>query len=445
MPSRDIIAFLSDGDVLLESGMLPVLLEPDSQRNVLDRVCADRFTGPVHRVGSEVFVHTVAGRTPSRPPGEWIAVSGLTAEQATPDELGPAVRSAVVTAARQHFGWAPAPPRRPEWYSPGWLDTVDEWIDAALHSVGRRRTGNSIVTRMWSLSAIVRVATDSGTVYFKATGGGFDAEPAVTALLAKRHGELIPTVLATAGSGAAGSDDADPRGRGRVWMLLEELSGVQPDQEPGVALALAPTLADLQARSVDDLVELRAVGCPDRAAPSVLDGLAMLLHDSLELARLTAEEQALARAAAPRMAELVHELWACGLPDTLTHGDLHVGNVAYDGSRVRIFDWTDAAVGHPFLDAVLLARSAVEQPADPGDGFRLDRDVIDAYLARWRRHRPHADVARAMELAVPVTELYQAISYEGISRAQEDASRWELEGVVERFLRRLPELVDGVG
>jgi hypothetical protein len=44
-----------------------------------------------------------------------------------------------------------------------------------------------------------------------------------------------------------------------------------------------------------------------------------------------------------------------------------------------------------------------------------------------------------------VNDLYQAISYEAIYRAQEDASRWELEGVVERFLRRLPELVDGVG
>ena len=28
----------------------------------------------------------------------------------------------------------------------------------------------------------------------------------------------------------------------------------------------------------------------------------------------------------------VRELWACGIPDTLSHGDLHLDNVAYDGT-----------------------------------------------------------------------------------------------------------------
>jgi hypothetical protein len=223
----------------------------------------------------------------------------------------------VVTAAREYSGSAPQPPRRPEWYTPGWLDAVDEWIDDALAAAGRRRTGPSVVTRMWSLSAIVRVATDTGTVVFKSTGGGFEAEPTVTTLLAEHYGELVPTVL-------------------------------------------------------------------------------------------------------------------------------HVGNVAYDGDRVRVFDWTDPAVGHPSLDVVLLARSADEGTGDHADEPPLDRDVTDAYTARWRAHLPGADVERAMELAVPVNELYQALSYEGISRHQEDAARWELGGVVERFLRRLPHIVDGV-
>jgi aminoglycoside phosphotransferase (APT) family kinase protein len=178
---------------------------------------------------------------------------------------------------------------------------------------------------------------------------------------------------------------------------------------------------------------------------ATLDGFAALLRESVELPAVSPEELAAAHSAAPRMAELVRELWSCGVPATLTHGDLHVGNVAYDGDRVRIFDWTDAAVGHPFLDATLLARPADEGTEDDVDEPALDRDVIDAYTARWRAHLPGADVDRAMELALPVNELYQALSYEGIYRHQEDAARWELGGVVERFVRRLPRLVDGVG
>jgi Phosphotransferase enzyme family len=439
MASVDIIAFLAHGDVLLEADRLPFMAEPDLHRELLDRVGADVFTGPAQRVAAGVLVQTVTGRTVPRPAGTWIPVESLTDAQASPDRHGPAVRSAVVTAARQHFGRAAVPPRRPEWYTPGWLDAVDNWIDATLASAGRRRTGSSVVTRMWSLSAIVRVATDSGTVYFKATGGGFDAEPAVTALLAERYGRLMPTVLGTV-SGAAG----DAGGARRAWMLLEELSGVQQDRAPGAAVALAPAFADLQAQTADDLAELRAAGCPDRTMPSLLDGLAMLLRDSTELGRLTAKEWTAARSAAPRMAELVRRLWACGLPATLTHGDLHLGNVAYDGHRVRVFDWTDAAVSHPFLDAVLLARSATGDAETESGGAVLDQEVVAAYTSRWRTLRPQADVDGAMTLAVPVNELYQAISYEGIYRHQEVASHWELEGAVERFLRRLPQLVESV-
>jgi aminoglycoside phosphotransferase (APT) family kinase protein len=433
MTSRDIVAFLADGDVLLDSGRLPVLTAPELQRDLLDRAGAEVFTGPVRRVAVDVFVRTVAARTQDRPPGEWVPVQELTDAQSFSGELGPAVRQAVMGAEREYSGAAPVPPQRPEWYAPGWLDEVDRWVDAALAAAGRRRTGPSVVLRMWSLSAIVRVATDSGAVFFKSTGGGFDAEPAVTALLAQRYGPLMPAVLATATGGR-------PR---RAWMLLEELSGVDRQRAPGAALALAPVLADLQAGSVGDLARLRAAGCPDRTAASLLDGLAMLLAESVELAGLSADDLDAARAAAPRMAELVRELWDCGLPATLTHGDLHVGNVAYDGDQVRVFDWTDAAVSHPFFDIMLLAGSA-EDSAERGR-LTLDPSVADAFAARWRAHCPEADIDRALALAAPVNDLYQAISYEGIYRNQEDASRWELEGVVERFLRRLPELVDRVG
>lgn len=436
MPSRDIIAFFADGDVLLESGRLPGLAEPE-QRDVPDRVGADVFTGPTRRVAPDVFLQTVTGRGSARPPGEWIAVDALTDAQAAPDGIGSRVRAAVATAAREHSGQAPVPPHRPEWYTPGWLDEVDDWIDAALASTGRRRAGASVVTRMWSLSAIVRVATESGSVWFKATGGGFDTEPGVTAFLARHYGRILPTVLAIATRGAGSPS--------RTWMLMEKLRGVHEGQAPGAAILLAPAFADLQARTAGDLPALRSAGCPDRTMRSLLDGLQAILHESIELSRLSAGELAAARSAAPRMAELVSELWDCGLPDTLTHGDLHLGNVAYDGTDVRVFDWTDAAVSHPFLDAVLIARSAAGGNADPGDGIHLDRDVLDAYLTRWRAHRPRANVDRALQLAVPVNDLYQAISYEAIYRHQEDASRWELEGIVERFLRRLPDLVDGVG
>ena len=41
---------------------------------------------------------------------------------------------------------------------------------------------------------------------------------------------------------------------------------------------------------------------------------------------------------------------ACGLPDTIVHGDFHPGNLRCDGAVLTLLDWGDAGVGHPLLD-----------------------------------------------------------------------------------------------
>ena len=41
---------------------------------------------------------------------------------------------------------------------------------------------------------------------------------------------------------------------------------------------------------------------------------------------------------------------ACGVPDTLVHGDFHPGNVAGRPDDYVILDWGDSFVGHPLLD-----------------------------------------------------------------------------------------------
>ena len=41
---------------------------------------------------------------------------------------------------------------------------------------------------------------------------------------------------------------------------------------------------------------------------------------------------------------------ACGIPDTLVHGDFHPGNVRGADDRLVLLDWGDCGVGHPLLD-----------------------------------------------------------------------------------------------
>jgi Phosphotransferase enzyme family len=42
---------------------------------------------------------------------------------------------------------------------------------------------------------------------------------------------------------------------------------------------------------------------------------------------------------------------ACGLPDTLAHGDFHAGNARSDGDHRTLIDWGDSFIGHPGFDA----------------------------------------------------------------------------------------------
>ena len=41
---------------------------------------------------------------------------------------------------------------------------------------------------------------------------------------------------------------------------------------------------------------------------------------------------------------------ACGIPETLVHGDFHPGNWRWDGRSLVLLDWGDTGVGHPMLD-----------------------------------------------------------------------------------------------
>jgi aminoglycoside phosphotransferase (APT) family kinase protein len=133
------------------------------------------------------------------------------------------------------------------------------------------------------------------------------------------------------------------------------------------------------------------------------------------------------------------------LPDTLAHGDVDLDNVAYDGTRLRLFDWTDACLTHPFLDGAHLARSALQHTSGGDRHLPFGADVAEAFAAPWHARYPRADIDRALQLAPAIDRIFQAISIERIHRYQEETSRWELVGFVERFLRELPDLLAQVG
>lgn len=132
-------------------------------------------------------------------------------------------------------------------------------------------------------------------------------------------------------------------------------------------------------------------------------------------------------------AAMVDRLAACGIPETLLHGDFHSANVMHNAGRLRIVDWTDGCVSHPFFDLATYVREE--------DGGRPA--LIDAYIDAWSDAGPRDGLKDALGLSEPLACLHHAVSYERILDAIEPGWRHEIGGATQRWLRRFLALTQG--
>ena len=420
-PTRQLCALLHDGHVLSDvERRIPAYDAPERHVPLTERLiaCGDRSAVPVApqlQVHSDpcTLLSVFAPRGDELSDGVWTPVGEIAEDEA--------VLAALLSVDSVVGGSAPPPERRADWFRQTWYDEVEAWVDEELAPLGRRRTGPCTPVKAWSMSAVLRVPTDGAPVWLKAACRHFHAEPALTRLVSAMLPGHTPQVVAT--------DDT------RGWVLTEDIPAADEESAPeGVGPEAARITATLQLRSLERLTEIRAAEVPGRDLLDTGRRFDEILREGLELDELTADELAAARAAAPAVHALLDELAALGVPDTLVHGDLHTGNVARDGETIVLYDWSDAAVSHPFLDVALLASRLPEDE---------QRATFAAYAETWREAHPALDVERALALARPVNTIYQMVTFELIQRAQEDASGWELHGVVARWLRELPDLVAG--
>ena len=128
----------------------------------------------------------------------------------------------------------------------------------------------------------------------------------------------------------------------------------------------------------------------------------------------------------------------CGLPDTLVHGDFHLGNIkgSADGRSAgfTILDWGDSGVGNPMLDQLAFARFL-----PPGD-----RPAVEAEWSRlWRDAAPRSDPEGAVDLLRPVTALREAAVYQRFLDNIEPAEHRYHDGDPAAQLRRAAAIAAG--
>jgi hypothetical protein len=309
------------------------------------------------------------------------------------------------------------------WSEPAWTAAAEAWIAKELGTLGRALSGPVVEVKKGSISCVLRAPTQEGAVYFKVASKLplFVNEAAVTLGLSEFFPGLTPKPLAV---------DLDAG-----WLLLPDFGAlIGWDASVVERSAAMQAFARLQLSSVDRSRELLRMGCMDRRLPVLKAQVDPWLETLNRYAALEAGEFKILRSLAPRLKARCDEVGDFGLPDTLVHGDMHMGNVARSSQGGLFFDWTDACVGHPFMDLLNVHQEKDEAAREA---------LLQAYLGPWEPLVPRTRLESLWTLTGPLCALHQAISYQHIVIDGFEGAREQFANEILFWPRKLLELMDG--
>jgi hypothetical protein len=336
--------------------------------------------------GNEVSLVLEFDAATTDPPAGWTwqELSAEVLAQLEPESS----RAAFASWARERAdGWSPL---RPPWSRPGWFASASKWMVDQMTAEGRPAISAPQQHQLWGASIVLRASSANGDVFFKCSPELFRHEAAMTKALAELMPERLPEVIAVDGD--------------RGWMLMRDFRAAElGDLDPSLWHEGVVTHAGIQMSWLGRTDELLALGLPVRSLKDLALEVEAMTEDPVLLERMTADTRGQWLATAPALAESCRRLDEIGPGTSLVHGDLHPWNIAYGHGTTRVFDWTDAAVSHPFVDlATYVLRT---------EDTAVRRRVMDAYIDAWSAVHPEDLLREAAALALEVGALYQVQTY----------------------------------
>ncbi|MBV8295206.1 MAG: phosphotransferase [Acidimicrobiia bacterium] len=251
-----------------------------------------------------------------------------------------------------------------------WMD----WIRTYVQPAG---PAEMVHRRAWA--TVRRVPVVGGTVFFKQCAPVQAFEPALTAGLSRRWPDRVPEVLA---------HDVD-----RAWLLLADAGTPigAIGNPPEAWEATLPRYAELQRGEATYVKDHIGGGVPDLRVETLPSQYEDLLRQRLPL---RTEETDSLRLFAPHFAKLCEELATFDVPASIQHDDLHLNNLYDKDGTLRVVDWGDSSIAHPFFSLVVTFRFLEERNGlAPGDPWF--RRLRDAYLEPWGSgYAPTFDLAQ---------------------------------------------------
>jgi hypothetical protein len=273
----------------------------------------------------------------------------------------------------------------------GWINEAINWVASVT---GRRFSTENDVEQLNAGGGFVllRLRTDDGRSYWlKATGVPNMHELSITSCLSGLYPDFLPKLVAI-------------RNDWNAW--LAEDAGKQLSDPPADAVFIRAvrSFASLQIQTIGTVDVLLAAGAFDQRIPVVrrhLDDVAAFLIDAMTR-QTTAKVAPLSRHRVLELGEILGDalcqVEALGIPDMLIHNDLNLGNILSDGTNCVFTDWSEAAVGNPFLSF---------------ERFRLLNRDAEGELRRvygevWREYLSQASIDRACQL-MPLLSIFACL------------------------------------
>jgi len=333
-----------------------------------------------------------------------------------------AIRGALEELDSYPRGEKPGPFARP-----GWLRELFRWTEEQMAPLGLQVTGGF---RQWNASptfSLVRLETNDGALWFKATGEPNSHEMPVSLLLARLFPSHVPRILGV-----------HPSWNG--W-LSAEVSGTALDEISDYSTweRVAGELAELQIASIGKSAELLEGKCKDLRIPGLVNLIDPFLSRMADF--MAAQEKTspapLSRSELDSLSEGLREscslLRSFGLPDTLGHIDFNPGNILVSPEHCVFLDWAEGCVTNPVITFDYLRRhmerAGVEEPAG-------DSRLSAAYLRPWAAFFSPDDLRRALAVAPPVAVLVHAIAGDAW-RTLDPVSNPALAGFFRSLTRRM--------
>jgi hypothetical protein len=242
------------------------------------------------------------------------------------------------------------------------LTGAEGWIRAHVEPTGAIETTH---VRPWA--TVMRIPVGGGVIWFKACAPVQAFEPRLTAELYERWPDRVTEVLAV--------DEA------RHWLLLGD-AGVAVGERgnpPEAWLEALPLYAELQKGETAYALDHIGHGVPDLRTAALPAGYERLLASELPIAKADVKRL---QDYAPRFTELCSALAKLGIQESIQHDDLHVANLYSEGGNLRVVDWGDSSIAHPFFSLLVTLRFLEEfNHLAPSDAWF--RRLRDAYLEPW--------------------------------------------------------------